>query len=70
VVKDEPNLEEWAAYQGPRVMNSHVAAHGHPVADVVGQQAQPLLDVPLVQQLGFLKEEFLDLVLEQELGDG
>ena len=34
-----------------------VAAHGHPIADVLGEQVQPPLEVPVVQHLCFLEEE-------------
>src|SRR6516165_7163212 len=38
-----------------------VASTAHPVADVVGQQLQPFVKAPLVEQPGFSVEELLDL---------
>ena len=46
-----------------------VAAYGHPVADVVAQQVQPLGEVAFIQQLRFVEKELLDLVFQQHLGD-
>src|SRR5205807_1159507 len=43
-----------------------VAPHRHPVADVVGQQAQPLVVAALVEQLGLAVEKIGDLLGQQE----
>ena len=43
-----------------------VAPHRHPVADVVGEEREPLLVATLVEELGLVVQELLDLVLEQE----
>jgi hypothetical protein len=37
------------------------AATGHPVAHVVGEEIEPLLEAPLVQQAGFPVQELLHL---------
>src|SRR5205085_7001539 len=44
----------------------HVAPHRHEVANVVGEQLEPLLVAPLVEQLGFSIEELLDLLSKEE----
>ena len=36
----------------------------HPVVDVVGEEVEPVLVLPVGQQLGLVVEELLDLVLE------
>src|ERR1700722_5723063 len=38
-----------------------IAARGHPVADVVGQEPEPLVEPPLIQQARLAIEELLDL---------
>ncbi len=52
------------------VVVGHVAAHRHPVARVVGEQREPLVEAARVQQLGLLVQKLLDLPLEQEARDG
>src|SRR5262249_19685335 len=44
----------------------HVAPHRHPVADVLGQQAEPFLVAPLVEQLRLAIEEIGDLLANQQ----
>ena len=44
-----------------------VAAHRHPVADVIGEERKPLLVAALVQQLGLAIEELGDILHQQEL---
>ena len=39
-----------------------VAAHRHPVAEIVGEQRQPLVIAPLVEQFGLAVEEIGDLM--------
>ena len=45
-----------------------VAPHGHEVARVVGEQIEPLLVAPLVEQLGLAVEEVLHLVAQEQAG--
>ena len=42
-----------------------VAPHRHPVADVVGEQRQPVLIAPLVEQFGLAIEELGDLLRQE-----
>src|SRR5260370_17465009 len=44
----------------------HVAPDRHPVADVLGEQVEPVLIPALVEQLGFPVEELLDLALYEQ----
>ena len=46
-----------------------VAPHGHEVVGVLGEELEPLLVPPLVEQLGLPVEELLDLLLEQQPGE-
>src|ERR1700730_9481858 len=46
-----------------------VAPHRHPVADVVGEQAEPIVVAAFVQQLGFAIEEFGDFLGQQKARD-
>src|SRR5262249_36359519 len=46
-----------------------VPAHGHEVAGVLGEQIEPFLIAPLVQQLGLAVQEVLDLVPEEKPPD-
>jgi hypothetical protein len=43
-----------------------VAAHGHVVVDVLGDEIDPIAPAPLVQQLRLHVQELLDLSLEQQ----
>src|SRR5215469_1073571 len=43
-----------------------VAPHRHPVADIVGEQRQPVVVTPFVEQLGLGVEEFRHFLPEQE----
>ena len=42
----------------------HVAADRHEIHQVLGQQIEPLLEPPLIQQVGFEIQEVLDLLAE------
>src|SRR5580692_4505116 len=46
-----------------------IAPHRHPIAYIIGNQREPVLVAPLVQQIRFAIEELLDLLLEQQAGD-
>src|SRR5262245_45039472 len=39
----------------------------HPVVDVVGHELEPLLEPPLVEQIGLVEEELLDVVVRLEV---
>ena len=51
------------------VIEFDVAAHRHPVADIFGEQGQPFVVTPLVQEIGLAVEEILDLLLQERTGD-
>ena len=51
------------------LVGGHVAAHRHPVARVLGEEVEPLLEAARVQQLGLAVQEVLDLPLQQESGE-
>src|SRR5262252_1545019 len=44
----------------------HVAAHGHEVVRILGEEIEPLLVAALVEELRLPVEELLDLLLEEE----
>src|SRR5229473_6080576 len=46
-----------------------VAPHRHPVADVVGEQREPFLIAPLVEDFRLAVEELGDILREQQAGD-
>jgi hypothetical protein len=50
------------------LLRGYVAAHGHEVTGVLGEEVEPVLEAPLVQELGLTVEELLDLLLEQQPG--
>ena len=49
------------------VVVRHVAAHRHPVARVVGEEREPLVEPARVEQLSLVVEKLLDLPVEEEL---
>jgi hypothetical protein len=51
------------------VLVRDVAAHRNPVARVLGEEVEPLLEAARVQELGLAVEEVLDLPLEQEASE-
>src|SRR5262249_8510407 len=46
-----------------------IAPHRHPVADVVGEQTEPVVITPLVEQLGLAIQKFGDVMGQQEARD-
>jgi len=51
------------------LLRGHIAAHGHEVAGVLGEEVEPVFEAPLVEELGFPVEKLLDLLLEQQPGE-
>ena len=52
-----------------RFAHLDVAAHRHPVAHILGDERQPVLVAPLVEQIRLVIKELLDLLLEEQEGD-
>src|SRR6266849_5308093 len=46
-----------------------VAPHWHPIADVVGEEGEPLLIAPLVEDFRLAVEELGDILRQQQAGD-
>jgi hypothetical protein len=42
--------------------------HRHPVTDILGDQSQPILVAPLVEEIRFVIKKVLDFLFEQEAG--
>ena len=51
------------------VVGGHVAAHRHPVAGVLGEEREPLVEATRIEELGLAVEKVLDFPLEQEPGE-
>jgi len=49
------------------LVERHVARHRHPVAQIVVQQLEPVIEAPLVEQLVLEREEAVDLGLEEQI---
>src|SRR5580698_1284532 len=47
----------------------HVAADRHEVNQIFRQQIEPLAEFPAIQQIGFVVQELLDLLLQFEVSD-
>ena len=58
----------WSARVNSRCVlaDFDVAPHRHPVADVVGDQLEPVLVAPLVEELRLVIEELLDFLPQQQ----